>query len=421
MTKQTNFASKFYFIAGKFAISFVAGSIALLASSNSAAQAKDIFRMNSQGSWDKVPGCGQDVGIGFNGAVWVIGCDNTQGGNGIYNWQGDSTWRKIYGGAKRIAVNPNGTPVVVNDSGQLFEGDGNGGWKAFPGCARDVGIGANGALWVVGCNAVTGGYGIYQWIGSGWRSIVGGAVAISVFPDGRLAMVNNADEIFIGDGQGKWQQLDGKAKDISVGANGSLWVIGNNVESNGYGIYKRTGTTWQKIPGSAVRIAVNPQGIPWVVNQDPATQALDNLLDIQGITDPNGYYAGQCVSFVKRFTNALGFWMNPTGGNGGAKEIFYNYNQPGLSLSAQQADRITFTGSEKPRVGDIIVFDATSSNPFGHVAVVQSVLDNGRIVIQESNANNKAPHTSVTRSVAFSPSSPLSGYGRVLGWLRLKM
>lgn len=31
----------------------------------------------------------------------------------------------------------------------------------------------------------------------------------------------------------------GKAKDIGVGANGAVWVIGSNVEAGGYGIYRR--------------------------------------------------------------------------------------------------------------------------------------------------------------------------------------
>ncbi|HAA33258.1 MAG TPA: hypothetical protein DCE56_42975, partial [Cyanobacteria bacterium UBA8553] len=117
--------------------------------------------------------------------------------------------------------------------------------------------------------------------------------------------------------------------------------------------------------------------------------------------------------------------MNPMGGEGpgkgGARFGFINFNKPGLSLSSTQADKIVFTGNEQPQVGDIIFFDKTSSNPYGHVAVVQSVLGDGRVIIQESNANGKAPNTYVTRGeINLNAKPPRRGLGAVMGWLRLK-
>jgi chitinase len=58
----------------------------------------------------------------------------------------------------------------------------------------------------------------------------------------------------------------GAATDISVGANGSVWVIGTNVLPGGYGIYKWNGTGWTKASGAAVKIAVDQRGNPWVIN-----------------------------------------------------------------------------------------------------------------------------------------------------------
>jgi len=150
--------------------------------------------------------------------------------------------------------------------------------------------------------------------------------------------------------------------------------------------------------------------------------ALDKLNGMYAITDPNGGYPGECVSFVKRFTKELGITMGPMAGNGGARYGFINFNQPGLSLSATQANKISFTGSEQPQVGDIIFFDATSANAYGHVAVVQSISGNGKVIIQESNANKNAPYTYVTRGeINLTQNPPKSGYGRVMGWLRLKL
>ncbi len=57
------------------------------------------------------------------------------------------------------------------------------------------------------------------------------------------------------------------ATDIAVGANGVVWIIGN--EPPGVGdksIYRWDGNAFQQIPGSGVRIAVDPNGRAWMVN-----------------------------------------------------------------------------------------------------------------------------------------------------------
>jgi hypothetical protein len=61
----------------------------------------------------------------------------------------------------------------------------------------------------------------------------------------------------------------GRAWDIGVGSEGSVWVIGTNKEGGGFGIYRMNANKkgWRKIPGSAVRISVGPDGNAWVVNK----------------------------------------------------------------------------------------------------------------------------------------------------------
>ena len=61
-----------------------------------------------------------------------------------------------------------------------------------------------------------------------------------------------------------WEPLPGRAKDIAVGADGSVWIVGSGV-TNG-DVYKWNGSSWVLIGGSGVLIAVGPQGDPWVVN-----------------------------------------------------------------------------------------------------------------------------------------------------------
>ena len=63
-----------------------------------------------------------------------------------------------------------------------------------------------------------------------------------------------------------WEQLPETAKDIGIGANGSVWIIGTNPVIGGYGIYRWDGENWKGIDGGAEQISVDRNGIPWVVN-----------------------------------------------------------------------------------------------------------------------------------------------------------
>jgi streptogramin lyase len=61
--------------------------------------------------------------------------------------------------------------------------------------------------------------------------------------------------------------MPGQARDIAVGPNGALWVIGAGVVSGtGYNIFRWAGTQWVKVDGSGTKIAVDPSGNAWVTN-----------------------------------------------------------------------------------------------------------------------------------------------------------
>jgi hypothetical protein len=142
----------------------------------------------------------------------------------------------------------------------------NGSWIQRPGSAHDIGIGADGAVWVIGKNAVGGGYGIYTWDGINWNGIDGGGVRIAVDPGGDPWVVNDANNIYQRTGAG-WQHRPGSAHDIGIGADGAAWVIGTNPVNGGYGIYALgNGGNWVGVDGGGVRIAVDSSGAPWVVN-----------------------------------------------------------------------------------------------------------------------------------------------------------
>jgi len=157
-----------------------------------------------------------------------------------------------------------------------------------------------------------------------------------------------------------------------------------------------------------------------------AVEALNKLLGRVGITDPLGYYPGECVSFVKQYARELGFTMGTMGASsenpltGMAENGFRNFNRPGNSLSAAQADKIVYTGSQVPQIGDIIFFDGATT---GHVAVVQTVIDSNRVVVQESNIVGRKGNSRVSlgeiRLNALGNTAN-GDRGSVMGWLRLK-
>ena len=138
-------------------------------------------------------------------------------------------------------------------------------WENIPGKAKDIGVGAEGSVWVINTIAANGGYGINRWTDNKWTSIPGAAVRLAVDPQGNPWIVKSSDTIHHWTGS-SWNELPGAAKDIGVGSDGSVWVIGTNIVEGGYGVHQWKDNKWNTIVGGAVRIAVDQAGNPWVVN-----------------------------------------------------------------------------------------------------------------------------------------------------------
>ncbi|NOZ13037.1 MAG: hypothetical protein GXO69_05240 [Acidobacteria bacterium] len=154
---------------------------------------------------------------------------------------------------------------VVNNTGRVYRLTKNYGWQYIPGRkARDVGVGADGSVWIVGTNPVYGGYDIYRWIKNRFVRIDGGAVRLDVGPRGAPWVVNKMHDIYRWNR--RWERMPGKAVDVGIGADGSVFVLGTRKIPGGYEIYKWNGSNWKRIPGAAVRIDVDDAGNPWVVN-----------------------------------------------------------------------------------------------------------------------------------------------------------
>ncbi len=205
-------------------------------------------------NWQQLPGRAKDIGGGADGSVWIIGENES-----IYRWNEDGyAWERASGTAVRIAVLADGTPVVVNKKDEIYKRRG-GNWQQLPGRARDIGAGADGSLWIIGDNK-----GIYQWNEDAyaWERVKGEAVRIAVMASGTPVVVNDKEEIYMRRG-GNWQQLPGRAKDISAGADGSLWIIGENRSPYEW---DDDAFSWRRMRGSGSQIAVSGNGQPYLVN-----------------------------------------------------------------------------------------------------------------------------------------------------------
>jgi len=227
-------------------------------------------------NWKQMPGSANDIGVGPTGEVWAIGTD---GSNefGIHRFYPVGSmppitaytvfpvkptpvafWVKVPGSAVRIDVGPEG-PWVVNAAGGIYKWNGRA-WDHMPGEAVDVGVGADGSVWVIGRIPEPGGYGIYRWTGSNWNKIPGSASRIDVDPRGNAWVVTSGNAIFRYDGT-KFVPVPGAATDIGIGAEGSVFIVGTDG-----GVHKWNGSTWVKRDGGFTNISVDNAGRPWGVN-----------------------------------------------------------------------------------------------------------------------------------------------------------
>jgi hypothetical protein len=163
------------------------------------------------------------------------------------------------GAAVRVAAKPDGNAVVVNSAGGIYSSKGKN-WVRLSGAAKDVGVGSNGKIWVIGTNREGGGYGIYRRDGNKWQKIGGSAVKISVDGKGHAWVVNKFGNIYQWDGR-RWHHRPGKAIDIAAYGD-SVMVVGSDRR---YYRYNHKTRGWARTVGSGgVNVALGPNGQAFV-------------------------------------------------------------------------------------------------------------------------------------------------------------
>jgi hypothetical protein len=187
------------------------------------------------------------------------------------------------GDTRDLAFNNMNEPILAATDGGVIKPPC--GWgQPLPGCTRDIAVGGDGAVWVVGCSKTSGGFVLRrrekdQPDSSAWEKVSGGGVRIAAGSDGTPWLINNEGKIYRGhtDGSGIWlgwgEPLPGCAKDIAVGGDGAVWVVGCGTTSGGFVIRRREkdqpdSAPWEKVCGGGIRIAAGSDGTPWLVNDE---------------------------------------------------------------------------------------------------------------------------------------------------------
>lgn len=93
--------------------------------------------------------------------------------------------------------------------------------------------------------------------------------------------------------------------------------------------------------------------------------------------DFDGAFGAQCVDLFRQYNKEV--WGNPhTGAVEGAKDLFLNYKKMPEEVKYLKIVKIPF-------VGDVVVFDATSANKFGHVGIIVGSVSNETFLVFEQD------------------------------------
>jgi hypothetical protein len=248
-----------------------------------------------------------DVATGVDGSVWYItGTPGELGGT--FRYPQDPHLSTQLRGGKRLAVDPSGNPWIVGFDGHIWRLT-NGAFALMPGLARDIGIGANGAVWVIGTNMRNGSFGVWSWNGSTWIADPGSGEEIDVTANGQPVLNGSDGKIWIKDGganQG-WTQFaaaaspDLRVSDIGLSpcsrsftadpGGSEMWVIDKAGDGNTVWTWRNSwlGPSFASSPNNtgatqipASHIAVDTGGHVWAVSNPQKCDCPGDLLERTG-------------------------------------------------------------------------------------------------------------------------------------------
>ena len=97
--------------------------------------------------------------------------------------------------------------------------------------------------------------------------------------------------------------------------------------------------------------------------------------------DYDGVYGAQCVDLFRQYCKDV-LEIPHTGSVDGAKELIENYERLPLEIKY-------FTRASAPVCGDVVVYGASKTNKYGHVAIYLADYDIDNILIFEQDGLSK--------------------------------
>jgi hypothetical protein len=183
----------------------------------------------SDTSRTKMQGAARDIDA-KNGQVWVIGTGAVGNDFEIYKLTG-SSWTKVDGAARRIAVEKSGIPWVVNSTGKIYRRVNNV-WQLMPGpngaTPVDIAISNSDEVWITVDNGT-----VSRWTGSGWTNLIAINAKKVIFtpnPD-KFLIVDHDGKKFVRESPTSWifgkdtTGLADKYIEYAVELNGTRWGI----------------------------------------------------------------------------------------------------------------------------------------------------------------------------------------------------
>ncbi len=132
-----------------------------------------------------------------------------------------------------------------------------------------------------------------------------------------------------------------------------------------------------------------------------------------------GYNVGlefQCVEFVKRYYYEI-YHHKMQNSYGHAKSFFIKGLKDGSYNSERDLTQFSNGSFSMPQQGDLVIFDASFFNSYGHVAIISNVTENSVEIIQQNPGQFSPSRKSY--SIQYSKEKRWTFYSsRILGWLR---
>ncbi len=129
----------------------------------------------------------------------------------------------------------------------------------------------------------------------------------------------------------------------------------------------------------------------------------------------DGYNLGlryQCVEFVKRYYYEHYNHKMPDS-YGDAKDFFDRKLKDGKLNVQRNLIQFKNAGIHRPKVGDLVVYDGSLFNRFGHVAIISKVSKDKIEVIQQNCGSTRESYDFNSENRQFTIEND-----RILGWLR---